>query len=58
MKVHVAVSRESEVEKVAADLSRAIKKALGSETIDLAFVFFRFILENERNNSCNFFGKK
>ena len=40
MKVHVAVSRESEVEKVAAGLSRAVKEALGSEKIDLVFVFF------------------
>ena len=40
MKVHVAVSRESEVEKVATDLSRTIKEALGSEKIDLVFVFF------------------
>jgi small ligand-binding sensory domain FIST len=40
MKVHVAVSRESDVEKVATDLSREIKENLGSEKIDLVFVFF------------------
>ena len=40
MKVHVAVSREFEVEKVVEDLSRAVKEALGSGKIDLAFVFF------------------
>ena len=40
MKVHVAVSRESEVRKVATDLSRAVKEALGSRKIDLVFVFF------------------
>ena len=48
MKVHVAVSRESEVEKVATDLSRTIKEALGSEKIDLVFVFFSIQNLNSR----------
>ena len=40
MKIHVAVSRESEVEKIVADLSCAVKEALGPGKIDLVFVFF------------------
>ena len=40
MKIHVAVSRDSEVEKVASVLSNAVKEALGSEKVDLVFVFF------------------
>ncbi|MCH7616053.1 MAG: FIST C-terminal domain-containing protein [Nitrospinae bacterium] len=40
MKIHVAVSRDSEVEKVASVLSKAVKEALGSEKVDLVFVFF------------------
>ena len=40
MKVHVAVSRESEVEKVALLVSKAVKEALGPDKVDLLFVFF------------------
>ena len=40
MKVHVAVSRDSDIEKATANLSNSVKEALGSEKIDLVFVFF------------------
>lgn len=40
MKVHVAVSRDSEVDKSVSMLSRAVKDALGPEKVDLVFVFF------------------
>ncbi|MDT7042451.1 FIST signal transduction protein [Candidatus Nitronereus thalassa] len=40
MKVHVAVSRKSEIDDVVSDLSQSIKDALGTEKVDLMFVFF------------------
>ncbi len=40
MKCHVAVSRESAVDRAASTLSKAVKDALGPDKIDLVFVFF------------------
>jgi hypothetical protein len=41
MKVHVAVSRDSEIEKAASNLSKAVKEALGPEKVHLVFVVTR-----------------
>jgi len=40
MKVHVAVSRESDIHTVASDIVKSINEALGPNKVDLSFVFF------------------